>query len=91
MIYRMYLRTFFVTLSTAVLTIILAPAVYILVGMHISDLITALITGTIILLASGLLFYSKLPRQMTVAVIRWIIKKSTLSFSKMIYGFSSAL
>lgn len=57
MIYRMYLRTFFVTLSTAVLTIILAPAVYILVGMHISDLITALITGIIILLASGLLFY----------------------------------
>lgn len=57
MIYRMYLRTFFVTSGTALLTISLTPVVYIMGWMHISDLISALITGTIFLLSSGLLFY----------------------------------
>lgn len=57
MIYRMYLRTFIITLGTALLTIVFSLIIYLLSWMRTSDFVTALIMGIVILLSSGLLFY----------------------------------
>lgn len=79
MIYRMYLRTFIITLGTALLTIVFSLIIYLLSWMRTSDFVTALIMGIVILLSSDYYFISiESRRQMIPVKAPWSMRRLTM-------------